>query len=212
MPRRLTVIIALAAVAAVLGGFVLLTGGKDTVPLSTVANAAEATNSAGGFKLSIDGSFEIPQVNRTLPMKGSGALDPKARRGRLVFDSAGALAPTGGASGRIEQVFEGDVIYMTMPAIAQQLGGKKAWLRVDIKEAGRALGVDPSQFSQLGGNDPRQMLDQIRSVSGEVEKLGAEKVRGVDTTHYRASVDLRRYPDRLPEAQREQARVAVERL
>jgi hypothetical protein len=56
------------------------------------------------------------------------------------------------------------------------------------------------------------MLDQIRSVSGDVEKVGSEKVRGVETTHYKAEVDLRKYPDRLPEAQREQARVAVEKL
>jgi hypothetical protein len=45
-----------------------------------------------------------------------------------------------------------------------------------------------------------------------VEKLGNEKVRGVGTTKYRAEVDIRRYPDRLPPAQREQARVAVEKL
>jgi hypothetical protein len=206
------VMLALAAVAVVLGGVVLLTGGKDTVPISTVANAAEATNSAGGFKLAIDGSFEVPQMKRTLPMKGSGAIDPKARRGRLVFNSAGALAPAGGQTGPIEQVFDGDVIYMKMPAVTQQLGAKKPWLRVDIKAAGRALGLDPSQLGQLGSNDPRQMLDQIRSVSGEVEELGSEKVRGVDTTHYRASVNLRKYPDRLPQQDREQARVAVERL
>jgi hypothetical protein len=81
-----------------------------------------------------------------------------------------------------------------------------------VKEAGQALGIDPGRLGQLGGNDPRQMLDQIRAVSGDVEKLGTEEIRGVDTTKYRAEVDIRRYPDRLPPAQREQARVAVEKL
>jgi hypothetical protein len=212
VPRRLP--LALAALAVVVGvaAFLLLRSGDDTVPLSTVANAAEATSEAGGFKLSIDGSFEVPGAQQSIPMKGSGALDPKAGRGRLVFDSAGPLAGAGGTDGKIEQIFERGVIYMKMPAIAKQLGGTKEWLRVDVQGAGRALGVDPGQFGQLGGNDPRRMLDQIRAVSGEVKEVGSEKVRGTDTTHYEAEVDLRKYPDRLPEKDREQARVAVEKL
>lgn len=206
------IVLAVAALAA--GGLLLATGGKDTVPLSTVAKAAEATTSAGGFKLTVDGRFDVPGLGRQAPMKGSGAIDPASRRGRLTFDSAGPLAAAGGAGpgGRVEQVFEGDVIYMRTPAVAKRFGAKKEWLRVDLKGTGRALGIDPTRFGQLGSNDPRQMLDQIRSVSGEVEKLEGEKVRGVDTTRYRAEVDLRKYPDRLPEAQREQARVAVERI
>ena len=211
MPRRVSLAIAVAAVALGAGAFLLLTGGKDTVPLSTVAKAAEATNRAGGFKLTVNGRFEIPGVERPIPLRGTGALDPTNGRGRLSFDAAALLGGAPGG-GRVEQVFEGDVIYMRTPAVARQFGLRKPWLRVDVKQAGQALGLDPTQFMRLGGNDPRQMLDQIRAVSGEVEKLGGEKVRDVDTTHYRAEVDIRKYPDRLPEAQREQARVAVERL
>jgi hypothetical protein len=208
VPRRLVLsVFGVVAALAVLGAL-LVGGGKDTVPLSTVAEAAEATNRAGGFRLAIDGRYEVPGAGQVMPMKGAGAVDPQRRRGRLLFDMPGAL----GAGGKIEQVFEGDVIYMKMPAAAKQLGMKKAWLKVDVQQAGRALGIDPAQLGQLSGNDPRQMIDQIRSVSGEVEEQGKEEVRGTETTRYRAEVDIRRYPDRLPEAQREQARVAVEKL
>ena len=212
MPRRLTLALAALAVAtAIAGAVVLVVGGKDTVPLSTVARAADATSTSGGFKFVLDGRIDVAQGN-AVPIKGSGAIDPATRRGRLLFDSAGPLADAASANQKIEQIFEGDVIYMKMPAIAQRLGAKKEWLKVDIGEAGRALGVDPSQFGQLGGNDPRRMLDQIRSVSGDIEELGVEEVRGTDATHYKAEVDLRKYPDRLPEKDREQARVAVESL
>ena len=207
VPRGLVLsVLGAVAVLAVLG--VLLVGrGEDTVPLSTVANAAEATNRAGGFKITVDGRYQVPGAGQVLPMKGSGALDPQRRRGRLAFDSAGALG-----GGKIEQIFEGEVIYMKMPAAARQFGANKEWLRVDVKQAGSALGIDPNQLGQLSGNDPRQMIDQIRAVSGDVKKQGTEVVRGVETTRYRAEVDIRRYPDRLPEAQREQARVVVEKL
>jgi hypothetical protein len=208
VPRRLALPVFAAVAALSIVALLIVTGGKDTVPLSTVANAAEATNSAGGFKITIDGRYDLPGNSQALPMKGSGALDPQRRRGRLVFDQAGAL----GGGGKIEQIFEGDVIYMRTPAAAQQFGATKPWLRVDVKQAGQALGIDPGRIGQLGGNDPRQMLDQIRAVSGDVEKLGSEDVRGTKTTRYRANVDIRRYPDRLPAAQREQARVAVEKL
>ncbi|MEA2473574.1 MAG: hypothetical protein QOE06_1489 [Thermoleophilaceae bacterium] len=206
--RRVVLPAAAFAVALVVAGVLLLTAGPDTVPLSTVANAAEATNDSGGFKLTIDGRYILPGNGRALPMKGSGALDPQHRRGHLVFNQAGAL----GGGGTIEQIFQGDVIYMKTPAAAAQFGAKKPWLRVDVKQAGQALGIDPSRLGQMGGNDPRQMLNQIRSVTGDVEKLGTEKVRGVETTKYRGNVDIRRYPDRLPETQREQARVEVEKL
>ena len=211
MPRRLPLALAALAALVAVGAVLLLTGGKDTVPVSTVAKAAEATSTSGGFKFELNGSIEVGQGN-AMPIKASGAIDPAKRRGRLVFDSAGPLAGAAGNDQKIEQIFEGEVIYMKMPAIAQRLGAKKGWLKVDVGEAGRALGVDPGQFGQIGGNDPRRMLDQIRSVSGDIEEVGSEKVRGTDTTHYRAEVDLRKYPDRLPEKDREQARVAVERL
>lgn len=207
VPRRLALPVFAVVAALAVAGALLATRGDDTVPLSTVANAAEATNSAGGFKLTIDGRYLVPGAGETLPLKGSGALDPETGRGRLVFDSPGALG-----TGKIEQIFERQVIYVRTPAAAKQLGVKKPWLRLDAREAGQALGIDPGRLGQLGGNDPRQMIDQIRSVSGDVKKLGSETVRGVSTTKYRADVDIRRYPDRLPPAQREQARVAVEKL
>ena len=212
MPRRFALPLALTVAAVVAGAVLFLSGGKDTVPVSTVANAAEATSSAGGFKLTVDGHFQV--LGRDVPMTGSGTLDPAARRGHLTFTSLGLLSTVGGAgaNGGIEQIFEGEVIYMRTPAIAQQFGLKKPWIKVDLKSAGKLLGLDATQLGQLGTNDPRQLLDQIRSVTGDVEKLGTEKVRGVKTTRYKANVDLRKYPDRLPPARREQARVQVEKI
>ena len=51
---------------------------------------------------------------------------------------------------------------------------------------------------------------RLRAVSEEVEELGTEDVRGVETTHYRTTVDLRRYPDLVPPDRRELARRSIE--
>jgi hypothetical protein len=198
----LLVLVAAGAVA-----MVFVSGGKDTVSLETVAQAAEATNGAGGFKVEVNGGIESGSQN--VPLKARGQLDAGGRKGRLIFDAAGLPGMSGG--GQIEQIIDGEILYMKMPALTQQLGSKQEWLRIDYGVIGKELGIDLSSLQQ-GGNDPRQMLAQLRAVSGEVEKLGTEEVRGVETTHYKASVDLRKSPDSLPEQQREAARTSIERL
>lgn len=200
------VVTALAAAAVVAVGVVLLGGGKDTVSLDTVAEAAEATNDAGGFKLTVDGGIDGGE--RDVPIKARGELDTVAKRGHLIFDAG----LTGGQGGQIEQIIDGDVVYMKMPALTQQLGSKAEWLRIDYTALGKELGADISSLQQQGGNDPRQLLAQLKAVSGDVEKLGTEKVRGVETTHYKTKVDLRKTPDSLPPNQREAARKGIEAL
>ena len=198
----LLVLVAAGAIA-----MVFISGGKDTVSLETVAQAAEATNGAGGFKVEVNGGIESD--GRDVPLKARGTLDAGGRKGRLTFDSAGLPGMAGG--GQIEQIIDGDTLYMKMPALTQQLQSKQEWLRIDYSEIGKELGIDLSTLGQ-SGNDPRQMLAQLKAVSGEIEKVGSEQVRGVETTHYKGSVDLRKSPETLPEQQREAARTSIERL
>ena len=79
------------------------------------------------------------------------------------------------------------VLYTRMGLLSQQLPKGKKWLKLDIEKLGKGLGIDVSQLSQY--NDPTKMLDYLRS-SGDVDEVGKEDVRGVETTHYRAKVDL----------------------
>jgi hypothetical protein len=81
-------------------------------------------------------------------------------------------------------------------------------MNLDLRKSSQQLGIDPSQMS----TDPTKALDQLRAVSGRVERVGRESVRGVSTTHYRANADLRRYPNLVPPDRRDEARKGVERL
>lgn len=109
-------------------------------------------------------------------------------------------------------IFDGFVFYMSFPALSQVLEGDKEWIKFDLEELGKAQGIDLSQFTQFGQADPSQALQYLRAVSGEVKDEGSEEVRGVSTTHYAARVDLRKFPDVLPEDQREAAKKAVDSL
>jgi hypothetical protein len=100
-------------------------------------------------------------------------------------------------------------MYMRSDLFAAALGGKD-WMKIDMKRAMSSFGLDlgSGQFGQSAS----EQLRMLRAVSGDVSEEGHEQVAGVDTTHYSATVDLRRYPDVMPEDQRDAARKGVERL
>lgn len=50
-------------------------------------------------------------------------------------------------------------------------------------------GFDFGELEQFAKSDPRDVLVALRAVTSEVETLGSEQLRGVETTHYRATVD-----------------------
>jgi hypothetical protein len=75
------------------------------------------------------------------------------------------------------------------------LGGKN-WVKLDQDEM-KQLGFDSSQ------SDPRSTLDILRGVSNDVTDLGHDAVHGVDTTHFRAAVDVKRALARVPSSQRD---------
>jgi hypothetical protein len=103
------------------------------------------------------------------------------------------------------------VIYLNLPVLAKVMPGGKPWIKVDLSAVGKQAGIDLSQFTQLG-TDPSQMVGWLRTVSGDVTTVGTEQIDGVDTTHYRANVDLSKYPDLVPSDQRAAVRKAIDQL
>jgi hypothetical protein len=59
-----------------------------------------------------------------------------------------------------------------------------------------------SSFSSPMSSNPSQMLNYLRAASSSVVSAGRERVGGVETTHYRAQLDLSKVPDAVPSADR----------
>jgi hypothetical protein len=97
-------------------------------------------------------------------------------------------------------VADGTTMYMQMP-FAGVLGAPSGWLEIDLSELG--MGAD-----QLGAYDLRSTLETLRGASGEPDVVGTEQVRGVETTHYRVTVDLAKALEEAPES----ARAALEQM
>jgi hypothetical protein len=202
----------LAAALTVLG--VSACGGDASAPATpqaAVVQAADRTSDAGSSRA----SFEITMTGlapEPLTMTGEGIFDSQARKGRLTMDLSALGAGSGQDLGEAEMIFDDFVVYMKFPFLSELQGGLKEWLRFDIRELGKEQGFDLGQLSQLNQNDPSQALQYLRAASEDVEELGKEEVRGVETTHYRMTIDLRKVVDQAPEEQREQLRAQIDQI
>ena len=197
--------IAITALLAAVAALPLAGCGTDEVSPNAVAEAAKTTAGAGGMRMHM--SMEMPTPDGDpLEVKADGVMDVKGRRGEMAFD----LGQIPGGEGEMEMVFKDLVIWMRMPQMEGRLPEGVEWVRFDLQRVSKELGFDLGQFAQLG-NDPTRQLDFLRA-TGEVEEHGEDDVRGVSTTHYSGTTNLREYPRLLPPEERAAAAKGVEAM
>jgi hypothetical protein len=207
MPR---VLVLLAAVLALLSGC-----GDDEEQqreIADLARAADTTTAAGGVRLRVRATVEVPgDRDQRLPFSMRGVVDHRQGLADLDVDLSG-LSGLQGGPGRVRgrELLVGDALYMQFGRLTDQLPDGKRWLRLDLTRFGAGLGLSLEQLSQVGA-DPSQFVRFLRAAR-DVRSVAVERVRGELTTRYRATVDLRRYPDLLPPSQRKRARQALGRL
>ena len=194
MSRPMPMLVAVPAVVAALGGC----GSSDSFNPDVVAQAADKTASAGGARMALVERIQ----GQTL--RGSGFVDTKGGKARLRLTLPGA--------GDLQTVYVNRIVYLRFPkALARQIPGGKQWLKLDLERFGAAKGIDFSSLAGSAGSDPTVQLDQLRG-AGNVKRVGKEDVRGVQTTHYTASIDLRKAAEKAPAERRAAARRSIENV
>lgn len=167
-----------------------------------LAGAAEATADAGTSRMAMTVSASAPESSAAaagsedFTMNADGVIDYDTGHGILTMDLGELGVP--GAEGEAEMRLMGSVVYMKLPGA--ELGGRP-WVKFDLDALGEGA-QGPVPGLSAASNDPRGVLDALRGVSGEVEEVGDEDIRGVATTHYRASVDLDKAQAEVPEERR----------
>ena len=63
-----------------------------------------------------------------------------------------------------------------------------AWVKIPVPGSG--AGAGNSAVPGLNQSDPTKMLAYLEAVSNDVHAVGSEPIRGVDTTHYKATLDF----------------------
>ncbi len=211
--RRWTVLPA-AALAALAAGLV---SGCGSASVDPIAQAAQTTGGAPGVDFSLTSQAGVGGVAQNIAFTGTGTEDIRNHRVALTMDLShilGAAHVTGvnPATAKINGVFAYPWFYMSAPTLFRGLPAGKQWIGFNVQAAAQSKGVNLGQLAQLNQSDPSQYLQALEATSGSVQRIGTETVRGTPTTHYHATVDLRRLPDRLPSSQRASASQSADRL
>jgi len=212
LPALFAALVALlAVVAAGCGGSAVAL--PELTSFDTIARKSSTADSAR-FDLKVE--MALPGTAKALSFSAKGGFDTPARRAQLTFDlsSLAELFKSFGSSfggtvkgdlgspedWMLEVIQDGDTVYVRFPLIAKDLPAGKTWIKGDSKDLSRG---QMSQFGSLAGTDPRDVFGLLKAVSGSIEAVGTEKIRGVETSHYRATIDLAKVEQLVPEAQRQ---------
>jgi hypothetical protein len=178
--RALLLALVVAIVASGCGGS---EPASEQPPQDAVALAASNTTDAGTYKADVTASIEA--AGQTVEMDGTGEFDSENQRGHMSFTTSVA-----GQDLDMEMVYALPIVYMRYPpGLFPGLSDAKPWIKLDLEKLGRQAGFDFGQLLQAGQSDPSQGLQYLKGAE-DIEAVGGEEVRGVQTTHYTGVVDL----------------------
>jgi hypothetical protein len=197
MPRSRRIALLATGIAGAAGLTGCWGGGSPAgLDASALKQTAQTTEAAGGARMELSAHF----AGQTL--HGAGVLDMK--------HDAYSMSIQLGAAGKSQVVLIGKRLYLTLPTLQRNgaLAGKWSGA-VDLAKAAKPRGSDLSQLAPWTA--PGSMLEQLRAVA-DVKRVGADTVRGVPTTHFRATVDLHKAAALLPPARRAQMHPQIDQL
>jgi len=204
--RRRLLLFALA-LAGVTSGACSKGGGavEPSGPTAILAGAPARTIAASSARIAINAAVK-GQIKGTFA--GEGAFAFGTERGRLVLD----LRPLGLAgTDRTEILLDRDVVFLKLGGALPGLG-QRPWVRIDLSKLKKGQGDGIEALRQLRANDPRAVINELRGVTGDAEKVGTEAVRDVETVHYRATVDLDKAAAASPAGVRDDLREVARQL
>jgi hypothetical protein len=178
-------------------------GSQSATP---VLRAADVTARAPGYRLSGTGTITLRGGNvGTVGMAMTGSFNRRDRIGTLT-----TVVDVGGRRIRVPELISQLTVYMASSALqgSAAVPGRKPWIKLDMSRAIAGAGIS----SLPTATDPTQFVDYLRAVSSRITDVGGATVRGVQTTHYRATVDLDRYPRLVAPSQRKAVAASVKNL
>jgi hypothetical protein len=185
-PRRgrrrlwLGALFALVAVGAIV--YFATRGGSDGLAPISVAAAAERTSAEPGGSIETEITYTVAGESDSVVAKGAGTFDSRSGLARIELNVQGP----DGSPVKVVTISDEKTAFVSSAVLSEQLPPGKAWLGMEP-----LLGRDPTTALSAGGG-AKGSLEMLRAVGDDVERVGEETVRGENSTHYKASVDLAR--------------------
>lgn len=132
----------------------------------------------------------VSSPDRSYTMTGRAIFDTEAGRSRVVLTMPD---PNSSGSVKMEAVIDGTIMYLQLGKLGSLPGGAE-WMSLDFS----SFGLEKDSLLPSNG-DAMGELELLEAVTGGVQKLGTEDVRGVPTTRYRGTVSVAEQAKRLRE-------------
>ena len=160
---------------------------KTTVPVSRKIVLTSITTTAAARTARIDLQMKMSGDSMgSFDVTGEGLTDFASGNTDMTMRFDGPIGMEMGDGFEIRGV--DGTVYMRMPAALQiPLTEDKPWIAVDVPSDSNSF---TSPFALGSQTDPTKALAYLEKVSNDVRAVGSEQVRGVDTTHYTATLDL----------------------
>lgn len=191
MTRRVAALIAVV----VLG----LVGCDGQDPQALLDGAGEALEAAGTSRF----TMQVETVgDEAGTFAAEGAQDLETGALRMAIDLGDEATAT-------ETLLLDTEVFIRSPLFALFTGDESTWVRIDLEETAERQGLDAEALlgEQTG---PAALLAQLEGASGDLEEIGTEEIRGVETTHLRVTVDTAAAIEQADPSVREQLRSYAE--
>jgi len=168
--------------------------GDAAVSIETLRAAASNSQAAESSRFTMDMAFDVE--GESVAITADGVMSGDGQNGQITVSMP--------IVGSIEERIVDGVIYMDLgsfPGAPDDVAGK--WVKLDPAQL-QQDGMLGDLAGQADANSPKQGLEYLQGLSGDVQDLGQEDVNGRTTTHYRASIDYAKVLDQLPNATAEQ--------
>ena len=161
-------------------------GGSEASALQLLRATSDVAEEAGtarvAMSLDTDGAAG-------LGLEAEGLVEFESHRLSMTM----AMPEIAGESlGDIQLVVDGTTLYFHLGQLQDLLGVDTEWMTMDLEQLTDAQGFDLSQLQVGAATDPTEVLEALQGASDDIEELGTEEIRGEETTHYRATIDLRK--------------------
>jgi len=165
---------------------------KTTVPVSRKIVLTSITTTAAARTARIDLQMKMSGDSMgSFDVTGEGLTDFASGNTDMTMRFDGPIGMEMGDGFEIRGV--DGTVYMRMPAALQiPLTEDKPWIAVDVPSDSNSF---TSPFALGSQTDPTKALAYLEKVSNDVREVGSDRIRGVETTHYTATVDLGRAID-----------------
>jgi hypothetical protein len=183
-----------------------------STPVQALSAAVKKLSSVKSAKFDMTTSVPVPKgtagadADGTKTVKTSGRIGWNPTAAEMKMDTASLGLGDPGQGEPISVLLADGVVYLDMGADAAKDMDGKRWMKIDIaalaeQQGGAGAGSAIGDSLRSSNQDPTQQLKLLLDSPG-VKRVGAEKVGGVQTQHYKGALSLDQLVDASASAER----------